>query len=94
MDFVEKFLLNSGIYPTTRGYDYFIMAVHEAESGEKKMTKIYKKIAEKYGTNPLCVERAIRLINTKINDSAIQRYMNNSEVIFTLARYKTLSVGN
>ncbi len=92
MDFVERFLLNNEIYPTTNGYDYFIEAVRLAESGETKMMNIYKKIAEKHGTSTINVTVAIRRLIMKIKGKEITRYKNNSQVIMTLARYKTLSV--
>lgn len=92
MDFVEKFLLQNDIYPTTNGYDYFVEAVRLAESGETKMMNIYKKIADKHGTNTINVTVAIRRLIMKIDKGKLSRYMNNSQVIMTLARYKTLSV--
>jgi len=92
MDFVEKFLIDNEIYPTTNGYDYFVEAVRLAESGETKMMNIYKKIAEKHGTSTINVTVAIRRLIMKIKGKEITRYKNNSQVIMTLARYKTLSV--
>ena len=67
MDFVEKFLLQNDIYPTTNGYDYFVEAVRLAESGETKMMNIYKKIADKHGTDTINVTVAIRRLIMKID---------------------------
>lgn len=86
MNFVEKFLLDNEIYPTTKGYDYFIEAVQLVKSGETKMMNIYKKIADKHGTNTINVTVAIRRLIMRI-DKKISRYVNNSQFIKTIVRY-------
>lgn len=91
MGFIEDFLHQNKVYPNIKGYDYFIDAVHQAESGEKRIVQIYKNVAEKHGTTPIKVERAIRyLIQTRINGEVIKHHLNNGEVILSLARYKKI----
>ncbi len=91
MGFIEDFLHQNKVYPNIKGYDYFIDAVHQAESGEKSMMKIYKNIAKKHNTTPLNVERSIHyLIQTRINGEVIKHHLNNGEVILSLARYKKI----
>lgn len=94
VDFVEKFLIDNKVYPSTIGFNYFVEAVHFVEKGETNMTEIYKKIAKKYNTNPIKVERDVRTVKNRIGGKVISNFMGNKEVIFTLARYKTLEVLN
>lgn len=91
MDYVEKFLLDSKMRPSTLGFFYFIDAVHYAEKGKTNMTEIYEKIAMKYKTNPLTVERHIRNIKNKICGKA-SKHMGNKEAVLSMARYKTLAI--
>lgn len=91
MSFIENFLLDNKIYPTTSGYDYLVDAVHEAESGECKVMSIYKNVAAKHNTTAARVERNIRtLVQNRISYNLVDHYINNSEVIFSLARYKKI----
>lgn len=94
VDFVEKILIDNKVYPSTIGFNYFVEAVHLAEKGETNMTEIYKKIAKKYNTNPIKVEKDMRTVKNRIGGKVISNFMGNKEVIFTLARYKTLAVLN
>ena len=73
-----------GIMPKVKGYYYINDAVEIIkERGEEPLliTKdIYPEVAQKYGTSPECVERAIR---TSINHA----WSNNKEVIDQIVGY-------
>lgn len=91
MDYVEKILLDNKIYPSVNGFDYFVYAVHVIENNKMSMTKLYKKIATFYKTSPTKVERDLRNIKNKF-DEKISNNMCNKDLIFTLARYKTIDI--
>lgn len=87
MKSVEKFLLKNGIYPSTKGYDYLIEAVELVKTGETKMMRIYKTIAENHNTNTINVTVAIRRLIMKINGGKLGRKINNNAFIKTITRY-------
>jgi two-component system response regulator (stage 0 sporulation protein A) len=65
-DFIETELLRFGATPEYVGYRYLVTAILKCIDDEKLLyaitTRLYKEIAEQYGTTPANVERGIRTV--------------------------------
>ncbi len=89
---LKKFLIESGIYPNLKGFNYLIKAVEIVKKkGLILITKeLYPMIAEEFATGSLCVERAIRHVIYKIKPQdykkiGIKKFPTNSEFIYYFA---------
>lgn len=90
----EQFLLSNGVYPSLKGYRYFLRAIELVIDNEQSsMTKvIYPSIAATFDVTGSKVERAIRHLISKIpykafQDIGIKRLTKptNSELIYLFA---------
>lgn len=82
---VENALIEMGIYPNLKGFDYICEAVEILEKNNRDMKivdGVYQEIAEKLGVTKLSVERAIRHAITKVDKDgeAFKRYIGIENV--------------
>lgn len=92
---VENALIEMGIYPNLKGFDYICEAVEILEKNNRDMKivdGVYREVAEKVGANKLSVEKAIRHAITKAdkNGETFKKYIGienvtNSVFLHTLA---------
>lgn len=89
---LRTFLIESGIYPNLKGFNYLIKAVEIAKKkGLISLTKeIYPMIAEEFGTTSSRVERGIRNVIQKIKPQdykkiGMKNFPTNGEVIYYFA---------
>ena len=92
---IQKVLLELGITPNLKGFNYIrrmVEIVKSDELNEKSVFGIYQEIAEEYKTTALCVERSIRHAISKADKESDvwKKYVGlkdvkNSKVVYTLA---------
>ena len=92
---IQKILLELGITPDLKGFNYIsrmIEIVKTDELNKKSVIGIYEEIAGEYKTTASCVERAIRHAISKADkeSDAWKKYVGlkdvkNSKVVYTLA---------
>lgn len=93
---IEKALIELGITPELKGFDYICRSVEIiTDSKDKKRTTadIYSQVAKDFGTTVPRVEKGIRHAITRIDtkSEAFSEYINtdrmtNSTVLYLLAR--------
>lgn len=91
-----------GITPDKQGFNYLSLAVAEAKNSCNNMSKIYKKISDKFGINTCTLDSSIRNVihfaydsgklkrlNQKIGFDVIGDYCpTNKELIYILCHCK------
>lgn len=90
---IKEFLVESGVFPNLKGFNYLIKAVElVSKNPNMKTTKdLYPTIAKEYKDTATRVERAIRnIVSNKIsmrqfNSVGINKRPNNSELIWFFA---------
>lgn len=86
---IECMLFDMGVNPVLKGFNYLVAAVKRVAEGKATniCIDIYESVAKEFNTTPVCVERNIRTVISKIDIESINLKcdLKNSEVIYALA---------